>query len=37
VTQVYRWTKMPGIFLRHVSALFRIRAETPRRPSGRAS
>lgn len=30
VTQVYRWSKMPGIFLRHVAAIFRIRAETAR-------
>jgi glycosyltransferase involved in cell wall biosynthesis len=28
VTQVYRWGKMPGIFLRHVAAIFRIWAET---------
>jgi glycosyltransferase involved in cell wall biosynthesis len=28
VTQVYRWHKMPGIFIRHVAALFKIRAET---------
>jgi hypothetical protein len=28
VTQVYRWHKMPGIFLRHVAALFKILAET---------
>jgi len=28
VTQVYRWSKMPGIFLRHVAALFRIWWET---------
>jgi glycosyltransferase involved in cell wall biosynthesis len=37
VTQVYTWTKMPGILFRHVSALFRIRAETPQRGSGRVS
>jgi len=30
VTQVYRWSKMPGIFFRHVAAIFRIRAETRR-------
>ena len=30
VTQVYRWTKMPGIFVRHVIAVFRIWAETRR-------
>lgn len=28
VTQVYRWNKMPGIFLRHVAAIYRIWAET---------
>jgi dolichol-phosphate mannosyltransferase len=28
VTQVYRWRKMPGIFVRHVAAIFRIWAET---------
>jgi len=28
VTQVYKWKKMPGIFFRHVLALFQIRAET---------
>ena len=28
VTQVYGWKKMPGIFFRHVAAIFRIRAET---------
>jgi len=28
VTQVYQWSKMPGIFLRHVRAIFRIWAET---------
>ncbi len=28
VTQVYRWRKMPGIFVRHVAALFRIWSET---------
>ena len=28
VTQVYKWRKMPGIFLRHVRALFKIRRET---------
>lgn len=27
-TQVYKWSKMPGIFLRHVLALFRIWSET---------
>ena len=27
-TQVYRWRKMPGIFFRHVAAIFRIWAET---------
>ena len=31
VTQVYRWKKMPGIFLRHVAAVFQIWLET--RPS----
>jgi glycosyltransferase involved in cell wall biosynthesis len=36
-TQVYKWTKMPGIFFRHVSALFRIRAETRKHRSGRAT
>jgi dolichol-phosphate mannosyltransferase len=30
VTQVYRWQKMPGIFFRHVAAIFRIWAETRR-------
>jgi glycosyltransferase involved in cell wall biosynthesis len=30
VTQVYKWQKMPGIFLRHVAAIFRIRSETRR-------
>lgn len=33
-TRVYRWTKMPAIFFRHVGALFRIRAETPKLGSG---
>jgi len=28
VTQVYRWSKMPGIFFRHVVAIFKIWAET---------
>lgn len=28
VTQVYSWKKMPGIFCRHVAAIFRIWAET---------
>jgi dolichol-phosphate mannosyltransferase len=28
VTQVYRWSRMPGIFLRHVAAIFRIWSET---------
>jgi glycosyltransferase involved in cell wall biosynthesis len=28
VTQVYRWRKMPGIFLKHVTAIFSIWAET---------
>lgn len=28
ITQVYRWTKMPGIFLRHVAALWSIWQET---------
>jgi glycosyltransferase involved in cell wall biosynthesis len=28
VTQVYHWTKMPGIFFRHVAAIFRIWSET---------
>jgi glycosyltransferase involved in cell wall biosynthesis len=30
VTQVYRWKKMPGIFFRHVAAIYRIWAETRR-------
>jgi len=30
VTQVYHWRKMPGIFVRHVAAIFRIWAETRR-------
>lgn len=30
VTQVYRWKKMPGIFVRHVAALFEIRADSNR-------
>ncbi|MBV8706755.1 MAG: hypothetical protein JO028_06180 [Acidobacteriaceae bacterium] len=30
VTQVYKWTKLPGIFLRHVAGIFRIWAETRR-------
>ena len=30
VTQVYKWRRMPGIFLRHVAALFVIRAESRR-------
>ena len=30
VTQVYHWRKMPGIFFRHVAAIFRIWAETTR-------
>ena len=28
VTQVYKWKKMPGIFFRHVAAIFRIWSET---------
>jgi glycosyltransferase involved in cell wall biosynthesis len=28
VTQVYKWSKMPGIFLRHVAALLKIWRET---------
>jgi glycosyltransferase involved in cell wall biosynthesis len=32
VTQVYRWRKMPGIFVRHLAAIFRIRSETKSRP-----
>jgi len=28
VTQVYKWTKMPGIFFEHVAAIFRIKGET---------
>ncbi len=28
VTQVYRWRKMPGIFCRHIAAIYRIWAET---------
>lgn len=28
VTQVYRWRKMPRIFLKHIAAIFRIWAET---------
>jgi glycosyltransferase involved in cell wall biosynthesis len=28
VTQVYKWKKMPGIFLRHVGAIFTIWSET---------
>jgi dolichol-phosphate mannosyltransferase len=28
VTQVYRWSKMPGIFFRHAAALFRIWNQT---------
>lgn len=35
VTQVYKWNKMPGIFLRHVAALFTIRAENRRALSAR--
>jgi dolichol-phosphate mannosyltransferase len=27
-TQVYKWKNMPGIFLRHVAALFQIRSQT---------
>jgi dolichol-phosphate mannosyltransferase len=30
-SQVFRWHKMPGIFIRHVSAIFRVWAQT-RRP-----
>ena len=30
VTQVYRWRTMPGIFLRHFAAIFRIWLETRR-------
>lgn len=30
VTQVYRWKKMPGIFFRHVAAIFRVWSETRR-------
>jgi glycosyltransferase involved in cell wall biosynthesis len=28
VTQVYRWSKMPGIFFRHTAALFKIWSQT---------
>jgi dolichol-phosphate mannosyltransferase len=34
VTQVYKWKKMPGIFFRHVAALFQIRSETANRVNG---
>jgi glycosyltransferase involved in cell wall biosynthesis len=34
-TQVYRWPRLPGIFLRHVAGLFKIRRETPRLPRHR--
>jgi dolichol-phosphate mannosyltransferase len=34
VTQVYGWSKMPGIFFRHVAAIFRIWKET-RQPGPR--
>ena len=30
VTQVYKWKKMPGIFFRHVAAIFQIWSETRR-------
>ncbi len=30
VTQVYKWKKMPGIFVRHVAGIFQIWAETRR-------
>lgn len=33
VTQVYRWSKMPGIFFRHVAALFKIWRQTRRTKS----
>ena len=28
VTQVYKWSKMPGIFFRHVAAIFKIWSQT---------
>jgi len=34
-TQVYRWPRLPGIFLRHVGGLVAIRRETPRLPRRR--
>ena len=30
VTQVYKWKRMPGIFIHHVAGIFQIRAETKR-------
>jgi dolichol-phosphate mannosyltransferase len=37
VTQIYKWNKMPGIFLRHVVALFQIRAQSRKAERLRAS
>lgn len=37
VTQVYKWKKMPGIFLRHVAALLKIRATSRPAVSVKAS
>jgi len=36
VTQVYKWSKMPGIFFRHIAALFKIWSQT-RRPKAPAA
>jgi glycosyltransferase involved in cell wall biosynthesis len=33
VTQVYHWGRMPGIFFRHVAAIFRIWVETRSKPT----
>ena len=34
VTRVFHWRRMPGIFLQHVAAIFRVWAETRRRGIG---
>jgi hypothetical protein len=36
-TQVYRWSRMPGIFIRHVLAILRIWRETRTGPNANAA
>jgi hypothetical protein len=36
-TQVYRWSRMPGIFIRHVLAILRIWRETRDGPAANAA